>query len=90
MRPSVVVEADTVSNDAGSVLEACKAVSVDALLFQGADDALDHAVLLGTVWRDKLLAKLVASNQGRVRAAGKSQPTTHSEPRQVMALFSGP
>ena len=44
MWPSVVVEADPVSDDAGRVLEAFKAVAVDTLFLQRTDDALDHAV----------------------------------------------
>lgn len=46
MWPSVVVEADPVSDDAGRVLEAFKAVPVDTLFLQRTDDALDHALLV--------------------------------------------
>lgn len=45
MRAAVVVEADPVTDDAGRVLDALKAMAVNALLLEGADDALDHAVL---------------------------------------------
>lgn len=61
MWPSVVVEADPVSDDAGGVLEAFKAVPVDTLFLQRTDDALDHAVLLRAVRGDELLAKSIAS-----------------------------
>ncbi len=45
MRAAVVVEADPVTDDAGRVLDALKAIAVNALLLEGADDALDHAVI---------------------------------------------
>ena len=45
MWPSVAVEADPVSDDAGRVLEAFKAVAVDTLFLQRTDDALGHALL---------------------------------------------
>lgn len=61
MRPSVVVEADPVSDDAGGVLEAFKAVAVDTLFLQRTDDALYHAVLLWAVRGDELLAQAIAS-----------------------------
>ncbi|GGM17412.1 hypothetical protein GCM10011534_44260 [Pseudooceanicola nanhaiensis] len=40
-----------------------KAMAVNALLLEGPDDALDHAVLLGAVRRDELLLQAVASDQ---------------------------
>ena len=70
MRALVVVEANPVSNDSTGVLHALETVPVRALLFERADDALDHAVLLWTVRRDELLAQPVAPDQGRVLAAG--------------------
>lgn len=42
----MIVEADRVADDARGVLDALEAVVVNALLLEGADDALDHAILL--------------------------------------------
>jgi hypothetical protein len=39
------------------VLLGLEAMTMDALLFQGADDTFDHAVLLWTVRCDELLAE---------------------------------
>ena len=44
MRPAVVIEADPVTNDATGVLQCFEAMSMSALLFQGSDDAFDHAI----------------------------------------------
>ena len=46
MRTAVIAEADPVGDDAPGVLDALEAMAVNALLLEGADDALDHAVLL--------------------------------------------
>ena len=42
----MIVEADPVGDDARGVLDALEAMAVNAWLLEGADDALDHAVLL--------------------------------------------
>lgn len=73
MRSAVVVEADPVSGDPRRMLDALEAVAVNALLLERPDDALDHAVLLGTVRRDELLFQAVASDQRREVAAGEDQ-----------------
>lgn len=52
MRAAMVVEADPVADGAGDMLDAVEALAMDALLFQGPDQAFDHAVLLRTVRRD--------------------------------------
>ena len=83
MWPSVVVEADPVSDDAGGVLEAFKAVPVDTLFLQRTDDALDHAVLLRAVRGDKLLAKSIASDELGVGPAGKNQPVVASKQERL-------
>lgn len=84
MWPSVVVEADPVSDDAGSVLEAFKAVPVDTLFLQGTDDALDHAVLLRAVRGDELLAQAVAADQRGVGPAGKNQAVVTSKQERLL------
>jgi hypothetical protein len=45
----VVVEADPVADGTCRVLDAVEALAMDALLFQGPDRTLDHAVLLRAV-----------------------------------------
>jgi hypothetical protein len=39
-------------------------LAMDALLFQGSDQPLHHAVLLRTMGRDELLAQAVTFDQG--------------------------
>lgn len=73
MRAAVVVEGDPVSDDPRRMLDALEAMAVNALLLEGPDDALDHAVLLGAVGRDELLLQAVASDQRREVAAGEDQ-----------------
>jgi len=53
-RTSVFVESDPASDDAGRVLEAFKAVSMEANCLPGTDDAFDHAVLLRAMRGDEL------------------------------------
>ncbi|AJX34209.1 Uncharacterised protein [Burkholderia oklahomensis] len=48
----MVVKLDPVGNGAAGMLQRLEAVSVYALLFERADDALDHSVLLRAVRRD--------------------------------------
>ncbi len=73
MTSAVVIEADPVSDDPRSMLDALEAVAVNALLLERPDDALDHAVLLGAVRRDELLLQAVTSDQRREVAAGEDQ-----------------
>jgi hypothetical protein len=95
MWPSVVLEADPVSDDAGRVLEAFKALAVDTLFLQGTDDALDHALLVAlepvagelvVLWAvrgDELLAKSIASDELGVGPAGKNQPVVASKQERL-------
>ena len=73
MRALGVVEADPVAYGARSVLDAVEALAVDALLLDGADDALDHSVLLGAMRSDELLLQAVAAYQGCVFVAGDDE-----------------
>ena len=50
-----------------------------ALIFQGSDEPLDHAVLLGAIRRDELLAQAVASDQGRVASVGEDQAVIYAK-----------
>src|SRR3546814_2887686 len=73
VRTPVVVELDPVTDHPHCMLLGFKAVPVRALLFQGPDDPLHHAVLLRTVRRDELLLQAIAAHQTGVVAAGKHQ-----------------
>ena len=57
MGSSVVVKADPISDRPAGVLQRLEAMPVRALLFQGSNHALDHAVLLGAVGRDEFLTQ---------------------------------
>jgi len=69
----MVVPTDPVCNHSAGVLQGFKPVAMHALVFERADNSLNHAVLLGAVGRDELLLQAIAFDQGRVAAAGKSQ-----------------
>lgn len=69
----MVVELDPIADHSAGVLLVFEAVAVRALLLQGADDPLDHAVLLRAVRRDELLFQSVAAHQLRVAATGEHQ-----------------
>lgn len=64
----VVVKTDPIPDHATGVLQSFESVAVHALVFERADHALDHAVLLGAVRGDELLLQAVALDQGRVAA----------------------
>jgi hypothetical protein len=83
MWSSVVVEADPVSDHAGRVLEAFKAVAVDTLFLEVTDDALDHAVLLWAARGDELLAQAIASDELGLGPAGKNQPVVASKQKRL-------
>jgi len=72
--PTGVVEADPLSDDARGVLLSFKAMTMDALLFQSTDNALDHAVLLWAVRGDELLLEAVTAHEAREGPRGKDQP----------------
>jgi hypothetical protein len=67
MWPPGVVEPDPIAEDAGSVPLRLEAVAMQAMLFQGADEAFDHAILLRAVRGDSLLAQDVATRRDRSR-----------------------
>lgn len=71
MRPAVVVEADPVADHPTGVLQSLEPMPVRALFLQGPDDPFHHAVLLGCVRRDELLAQAIAAHQCGVAATGE-------------------
>lgn len=79
MWASVLVKADPVADGACCALRAVEAPAMDALFLQRSDSALDHAVLLGAMRRDELLAQSIAADQGCVFPAGKNQPVVQPQ-----------
>ena len=79
MRAPVVIKANPVPDHATCVLQGLKPVTMNALILYGSDDSLDHAVLLGAVRRDELLAQAVAFDQGRVASAGEDEAVVRSQ-----------
>ena len=54
--------------------QAFEAATMDVLLFQRPDQALHHAVLLGTVRRDELLLETIAAHKLGVGTRREDQP----------------
>ncbi len=73
MGATLVVKADPVADDTAGMLHTLKAVSMYTLLLERSDYPLDHAVLLGVMRRDVLLAQPVASDQRSKAAACEHQ-----------------
>ena len=73
MGASVVVEPDPITDGACRMLDVVEALAVDALLLQGSDHALDHAVLLRAIRRDELLLQAVATCQCGIVPRGEDQ-----------------
>lgn len=61
MRALVVIKADPSGNDTAGVQQGFESVAVPVLVFERADHALDHAVLLRAVRGDELLLQTVAA-----------------------------
>lgn len=73
------MEADPIANHAGHVLYAVEAVVVNALLLQGPDHTLHHAVLLRAVRSNKLLLQAIATDQWNGVAEGKNHAIVYFE-----------
>ena len=73
MRASVVAEADPVADGAFGVLDAVKALAMDALLLERPDHAFDHAALLRAMRRYEFLLRAAAANQRGVFLACEDQ-----------------
>ena len=59
-----------------------------AMLFECPDHALDHSILLRTVWRDELLFEAITSDETGVIAARKDEAIIGSQEEGVLN-FSG-
>ncbi|WP_343039895.1 hypothetical protein [Pandoraea eparura] len=78
VRLSMVVELDPVADHTVGVLQRFEAVTMYALLLERANHALDHTVLLWSVWRDEFLAQSVTAYQGRVGSTREDNPVVAS------------
>ena len=79
-----IVKVDPISDYSCCVLEAFKAMPVNALLFECPDDSLDHSVLLRAMGRDELLFKAIASDEPRVIPARKNQAIVGAKQEGVL------
>lgn len=71
------------------MLDAVDALTMDALLFQRPDHALEHAILLGAVRGDELLLQAVAADQGRELAGGQNQAVVRAQQERAAAAPEG-
>jgi hypothetical protein len=83
MGPSVVVNAKPVSDRPAGMLQQLEPIPVRTLLLQGSDHALDHAVLLGAVRCDEVLAQAVSSNEGREATTGEHESVVRTQKEQL-------
>ena len=86
MRSAVVIKMDPITDRPTGMLQCFKPLPMDALLFQGPDHPLHHAVLLRAMRRDELLFQPVASDQGCEASAGKDQAVVR--PQQKLSCYS--
>ena len=80
----MVVKADPIPDDTAGVLQGLEPVTMNALVLEGPDHPLDHAVLLWAVGRDELLAQAVAFDQGRVASACEHQTVVGSQKERCL------
>ncbi len=78
------VETDPVTDDTASVLKGLKSMAVNALVLEGFDEPLDHAVLLLGVLGDELLLQSIALDQGRVATAGDDQAVAGPQQERLL------
>ena len=75
----MVIEADPIPDHTAGVLQGLEPVTMNALIFEGSDDPLDHAVLFRAVGRDELLPQAIAFDEGRIASAGEDQTVIGSQ-----------
>ncbi len=83
MRPSIVVESDPVTDGSHRMRLAFEAMSMNALLLERPDKALDQSVLLRAMRCDELLLQPIAANQARIVPAGKNQPVIGAQQKRT-------
>jgi len=74
MGPLLVVPADPAPDCPPGLREILKQMLPDALLLQAPEEAFDHAVLLGGVGGDELLAETVVSKRAMQAFSGARGP----------------
>ena len=82
MGTALVVPADPLADRRARLDEALEVVLPDALLLELAEEALDHAVLLGRVGRDELLAQAVVAAGGAEAAGREDQAVVAPDDRR--------
>jgi len=70
---TIILDMDPISNGSCCVLKAFEAMTMNASLLEGPDDAFNHSVLLRTVGGYELLFQAITTNKPRVIAARKNQ-----------------
>lgn len=83
---AVILEVDPISDCSCCMLNAFKAMPMDALLFNCADDTFDHSVLLWAMRGYELLFQAVAANQTCVVATGKNEAIIRAQKEGVLNL----
>lgn len=73
MWPLVVIEVDPAADRAHRMGQALEPMAMYTLLFERADDPLDHAVLLRATRRNELLPQAIAAEQADVLATGEDE-----------------
>ena len=86
MGSAVIIEVDPISDCSCCMLNAFKAMPMDALLFNCADDTFDHSVLLWAMRGYELLFQAVAANQTCVVATGKNEAIIRAQKEGVLNL----
>lgn len=79
MRSLLVVVADPGGNGLLGLVEGLEVVEPGALFLQAAEETLDHAVLLGRVRGDELLAQLVVTTSGAEAAGLEDEPVVAAQ-----------
>ena len=84
MGPTGVVETAPLCDDTRGVLLGFNAMTMNALFFQGPNDALDHAVMLRAVRRDELLPETITAHEARVGPRGKNEPIVRPQKERAV------
>lgn len=79
MRPQIIVEGNPVTQYTAGMLDGFKAVTMNALLFNGSDQSFDHPVLLRAMRGNEFLLQPVALHQSGIAARSEDQPIIGSK-----------
>ncbi len=75
----MVIEANPIRDHMAGVLQGLEPVAMIALIFEGSDDPLDHAVLFAAVGRDELLTQTIVFDESSVASAGEHETVIGSK-----------